>query len=176
MGIASGPGHHLCYQSYDSSFRIRPWFDMMASSKCWVVDSVVWSHQQQTYWLDWIILQLLFYECYYGELMRFSIIKSHWPNMDVERCRGHKPIHLFMIGWLVSLQPWQFTLLMLRPGPRFSIKMPSYQYRKSHCGDKTVVRSSYLHNGISFTGKTTSFYWIGAPNIPGKQSLYHGCW
>ena len=32
------------------------------------------------------------------------------------------------------------------------IKMSSYQYRKSHCGDKTVVRSSYLHNGISYTG------------------------
>ena len=26
------------------------------------------------------------------------------------------------------------------PGPRFNIKMSSYQYRKSHCGDKTVVR------------------------------------
>ena len=32
----------------------------------------------------------------------------------------------------------------------------SYQYRKSHCGDKTVVRSSYLHNGISYTGKMSS--------------------
>ena len=32
----------------------------------------------------------------------------------------------------------------------------SYQYRKSHCGDKTVVRSSYLHNGISYTGKISS--------------------
>ena len=39
-------------------------------------------------------------------------------------------------------------------------KMSSYQYRKSHCGDKTVVRSSYLHNGISYTGKTASLYWI----------------
>ena len=29
------------------------------------------------------------------------------------------------------------------------IKMSSYQYRESHCGDKTVIRSSYLHNGIS---------------------------
>ena len=27
-----------------------------------------------------------------------------------------------------------------RPGPRFNIKMSSYQYKKSHCGDKTVVR------------------------------------
>ena len=47
-------------------------------------------------------------------------------------------------------------------GPRFNIKMTSYWYRKSHCGDKTVVRSSYLHNGISYTGKMTSLYWIRA--------------
>ena len=40
--------------------------------------------------------------------------------------------------------------------------MLSYQYRKSHCGDKTVVRSSYLHNGIPYTGKMTSLYWIRA--------------
>ena len=40
--------------------------------------------------------------------------------------------------------------------------MSSYQYRKSHCGDKTVVRSSYLHNGISYTGKMSSLYWIRA--------------
>ena len=46
-------------------------------------------------------------------------------------------------------------------GPRFNIKMSSYQYRKSHCGDKTVVRSSYLHDGISYTSKMTSLYWIG---------------
>ena len=29
--------------------------------------------------------------------------------------------------------------------------MSSYQYRKSHCGDKTVLWLSYLHNGISYT-------------------------
>ena len=50
----------------------------------------------------------------------------------------------------------------VEPGPRFNIKMPSNQCRKSHCGDKTVVRSSYLHNGISYTGKTTYLYWIKA--------------
>ena len=43
-------------------------------------------------------------------------------------------------------------------GPWFNIKMSSYQYRKSHCGDKTVVRSSYLHNGISYTGKMIFLY------------------
>ena len=46
-------------------------------------------------------------------------------------------------------------------GPRFNIKITSYQYRKSHCGDKTILRSSYLHNGVSYTGKMTSLYWIG---------------
>ena len=45
-------------------------------------------------------------------------------------------------------------------GPWVNIKMSSYQYRKSHCRDKTVVRSSYLHNGISYTGKMSSLYWI----------------
>ena len=43
-----------------------------------------------------------------------------------------------------------------------NIKMPSYLYRKSHCGDKTILRPSYLHNGISYTGKMTSLYWIRA--------------
>ena len=51
--------------------------------------------------------------------------------------------------------------LHLRPvdkitGPWFNIKMSSYQYRKFHCGDKTILRPSYLHNGISYTGKMTS--------------------
>ena len=27
------------------------------------------------------------------------------------------------------------------------MKMPSYQYREFHCGDKMAVRSSYLHKG-----------------------------
>ena len=40
--------------------------------------------------------------------------------------------------------------------------MSSYQYRKSHCGDKTILWPSYLHNGISYTGKMTSLYWIRA--------------
>ena len=49
------------------------------------------------------------------------------------------------------------TGISMGPGPWFNIKMSSYQYRKSHCGDKTVVRSSYLHNGISYTGQYEQF-------------------
>ena len=52
--------------------------------------------------------------------------------------------------------------LLLHPGGWFNKKMSSYQYRKSLCGDKMILRPSYLHNGISYTGKMTSLYWIRA--------------
>ena len=58
--------------------------------------------------------------------------------------------------------PMVHHVLIYVSGPRFNIKISSYQYRKSHCGDKTILRPSYLHNGISYTGKTTSLYWIRA--------------
>ena len=47
---------------------------------------------------------------------------------------------------------------VIRSWPWFNIKMSSYQFRKPHCGDKTVVRSSYLHNWIPFNGKMASFF------------------
>ena len=52
--------------------------------------------------------------------------------------------------------------------------MSSYQYRKSHCVDKMVVRSSYLHNGISYTGKMTSLYWIKALASCGRNDFTGG--
>ena len=52
----------------------------------------------------------------------------------------------------------------LHPGPWFNIKMSSCQYRKSHCEDKTLVRSSYFHNEISYTGKMASFYYTPPHN------------
>ena len=80
--------------------------------------------------------------------------KEFWPGMK----------------WLQKAFPlafamWRKNLQWYRAGPWFNIKMSSYRYRKSHCGDKTVVRSSYLHNGISYTGKMTSLYWIRAQCI-----------
>ena len=53
-------------------------------------------------------------------------------------------------------------------GAWFNIKMSSCQYRKSRCGDETIVRLSHLHNGISYTGKIASLYWIS----PLCQYLY----
>ena len=60
------------------------------------------------------------------------------------------------------------------PGPWFNKKMSSYWYRESHCGDKTVVRSSYLHNGISYTGKKLSLYWIGAQTPAKLPRIFPG--
>ena len=52
--------------------------------------------------------------------------------------------------------------------------MLSYQNRKSHCGDETVIKLSDLHYGISFTGKTVILiYWIGTQISP---SLTHWGW
>ena len=58
------------------------------------------------------------------------------------------------------------------------IKMSSYQYRKSHCGDKTILRPCYLYNGIYYTGKMSSLYWIGAQYIASinKYSGPHNGW
>ena len=30
-------------------------------------------------------------------------------------------------------------------------KMFSFQYMKSHCGDKGILQPSYIYNGISYT-------------------------
>ena len=53
------------------------------------------------------------------------------------------------------------------PGPWFNIKMSSHQYRKSHCGYKTILWPSYLHNDslistMGFPILVWSLYWIGA--------------
>ena len=54
------------------------------------------------------------------------------------------------------------SLVLWRPGPRFNTNMLCYQFRKSHCGDNTVVRSSYLDYGISYIDKIASLHWISS--------------
>ena len=72
--------------------------------------------------------------------------------------RGHRSVAAFhSTAWVCTMTT---DNELMGSGSWFNIKMSSYQYRKSHCGDKTVVRSSYLHNGISYTGKMASLYWI----------------
>ena len=71
--------------------------------------------------------------------------------------------HCFLLYISPALRMYDILALrkpLKHTGPWFNIKMSSYQYRKSHCGDKTILRPSYLHNGISYTGKMSSLYWI----------------
>ena len=81
--------------------------------------------------------------CLFGvESITYVLFLSLWSCMQC---------HLSLINNMIT-----------EPGARFNVKMTSYQYRKIHCGVKTVVRSSYLHNGICYTGKMASLHWIGA--------------
>ena len=103
----------------------------------------------------------------------FAIISPHWDGTgSLYLSSWRKRTCLFYMVNIMAAA----DLVMPEPGPRFNIKMPSYRYRKSHCGDKTVVRSSYLHNGISYTGKMTSLYWIRTQTTSchGIDPAWHG--
>ena len=54
---------------------------------------------------------------------------------------------------------WAFSRYRYRD--TIKVSSQSHQYRKSHCWDKTILRLTYLHHGISLTGKIASLYWIG---------------
>ena len=61
------------------------------------------------------------------------------------------------------------VFIMIHTRALIQYNILSYRYRKSNYGDKTVVRSSYLHNDISYTGKMTSFYWISPRLSPSHK-------
>ena len=97
-----------------------------------------------------------------GRLTHWGLVTPHddtdWVNTgSVNGLLPDSTSHYLKPCWLIISE-----VLWHSQGPWFNIKMSSCQYGKSHCGDKTVVRSSYLHNGISYTGKMTSLYWIRA--------------
>ena len=70
----------------------------------------------------------------------------------------------FNHNWTNSFEPFLYWTqnVMGKSGPRFNIRMIPHQHRKFHCGDKTILRPYYLHNGIFYIGKTASLYWIRA--------------
>ena len=116
-------------------------------------------------WLYWMTVSMFMQICSMCFVSNY-VTATH-------RCCGAVtlfPTLTFIIGTWESI-----TCSVIPPGPLFNIKMPSYQYRKSHCGDKTVVRSSCVHNGISYTGKMTFLYWITAlgPKLEGHNNSYH---
>ena len=116
------------------------------------------SHYLNQCWL--IISKVLWLSCE-GNFPRDTSIINNWNLFENYKS---KISFKFPRGQWVNMGPhWNISMgCGLGSGAWFNINMLSYQYRKSHCGDKTVVRSSYLHNGISYTGKITSLYGIRA--------------
>ena len=54
------------------------------------------------------------------------------------------------------------------------MKMPSYQYRKCHCGDKMILAQSYIHNGNFYFCKEM-VYWGGfaVNTLRQRQNVCH---
>ena len=95
----------------------------------------------------------------------FFTVSQDWYGAGSWNCSSWK-----IRTWLYCMVKYECwwpgdTWRHKEPGPWFNIKMSSYQYRKPHCGDKTILRPSYLHNGVSYTGKMASLYWIRAQGI-----------
>ena len=89
-----------------------------------------------------------------------ALCDQWFPHTDCQCCGEHFYVLTLPLAWCqLHNKPFAETL---SPGPWFYIKTPSYLHRKSHCGDKRVVRLSYLHNGNSYTGKMASLYWVRA--------------
>ena len=52
----------------------------------------------------------------------------------------------------------------------FHIKL-SHPYTKSNCGDKTIVRSTYLHNGVSNIGIGSIYTTLGGNMVSQKTAM-----
>ena len=62
--------------------------------------------------------------------------------------------------WENAKFPQENVFMKMIPGPGLNIKISSL-----HSWDKTILRQSCLQKGISYTGNTTSLYWINATAI-----------
>ena len=104
-------------------------------------------NQQHCWWFHKVTLDQIKCWCRQQETISQTNDHHHWSRHTT--LPNHSLLHR----------------LIHTSGPWFNIKMLSYQDRKSHCGDTTVVRSSYLHNRVSYTGKMIYSYWIMAQDI-----------
>ena len=116
------------------------------------LENVVWKMVSILSRPQWVNTRLV--TCYQITHMWYWCCSHMLPNV----CTAFRCINDYCMSQRWCTQP-QCSAVLWWHGPWFKIKMPSYQYRKSHCGAETVERSSYLHNGISYTGKMASLYW-----------------
>ena len=126
---------------------------MLGRGECW----------QETWMYLWPIT-CLYCHRKHKQVFECYIISQHWIGGWNSLSRHDN--HQLTLSISLQLKTWW-------PGPWFNIKILSDQYRKSHCRDKMVIRSYYLHNGISCSGKTV-FYIEWGPNWQGSKMSLEG--
>ena len=137
----------------------------------------------------WSINFFMWEQCIFLQNLNYEVIGHSWNGLleygmiffCLEFMTRRACISTVMLGWAQcphpcknwpnALQKVVVCLLCLECRSKVSLpnmnirRYPPYQYRKSHCGDKTVLRTSYLHDGISYTGTMASLYWIRAQDF-----------
>ena len=61
--------------------------------------------------------------------------------------------------WITGDSLWHWNLQI------FNIQIPSYQYKNSHCKDRTISRSSYFYNRSPFTWKERTVFTLKLSNV-----------
>ena len=96
--------------------------------------------------------------------LAFKTILMQWSPSEVSiyLLKPHR-FHIAGLGFrpLLSLQPSLWGVRWGLVQTRLRVSLPSCGWGRRYIWKhKTMLRPSYLHNHISYTGKTTSLYWI----------------
>ena len=130
--------------------------------ECWLVSVIPKQFHKNWLFLKWMQLgpELWFNIDMLSYQYRKSQLKvGGFSPSQVETCSVSKTLTLS------QEYPFMCRKRMLLPSLTF-LKLTFLQkYRKSHCGDNTDIRSSYLPNGNSYSGKISSLYWISPLNL-----------
>ena len=79
-----------------------------------------------------------------------------------------------MISFMLLRSVWCGTRTRNRASSQYNDRLSGY--RDFHYKDKTVVRPSYLYNGNSYSGKTTSVHWHGPRSLAIQNKTYELNW
>ena len=138
----------------------------LSNVKSTLVQVMAWCRQATSHYLN---------QCWPRFLTSYGITRPQWVNIwHWDTTPTCKWLTIAQVHWSTESPDLSHSLKIMHEkqwytlckrktsweaGPWFNVKMPSYQYRKSHYGDKMVIRSSYLHNVISYTAKMESLHW-----------------
>ena len=121
-------------------------------AKCWISNNILHTVG------EFLCCLLIFF--YFGQKKNSML---HNGNQDFMKSKSMLTPHQWSGSSVVQVMAWCHTDSKASPKTMTTRALIQYKdvvYRKSHCGDKTVIRSSYLHNGNSYIDKMTSLYWL----------------